>query len=129
MKSDAQKISLAARALAKAEGVKIKTSKYYRTTTVTFLTQPSLELIEKIKALSTCEAHGDIMDDTRWYSGHSVQVRFEYEVSPEVKAEADKLHQEIAAWNDSHHIKYYHFDKAMEEKGPAFFPIRNTYSF
>lgn len=97
--------------LAKAFGkVDCKVKTYGKTCTVTFLSRPSSELIAEIKKLDTCEAHGDIMDDTRWFSGIAIQFRYDFPTS-----EVDQqLFEEIKAEVDPKDFKaVYHFKKKV----------------
>lgn len=94
--------------LSKAFGkVDCRVKTYGKTCTVTFLSRPSSELLEEIKKLDTCEAHGDIMDDTRWYSGTRIQFKYDFPVSEtdQEKFEAFKKQVNVRDFKDVYHFK------------------------
>jgi hypothetical protein len=58
------------------------------------------EVRDQIKALETVKAHGDIMDDTRWYSGISFEFRYDFEATEETKQKAEEI---MSQWLESFH--------------------------
>lgn len=99
--------------LAKAFGkVDCRVKTYGKTCTVSFLSRPSQELIEEIKKLDTCEAHGDLMDDTRWYSGTRIQFRYDFPVS---EVDQEKFEAMKAAVNVRDFKEVYHFKNLTKE--------------
>lgn len=103
--------------LAKAFGkVDCRVKTYGKTCTVTFLSRPSIELVEEIRKLDTCEAHGDLIDDTRWFSGISIQFRYDFP-TPEIE---QQMFEEMKAEVDVKDFKaVYHFkQRTLKLFGP-----------
>lgn len=101
------------KALCKKYGVKNSVRSSSGAVYVTFKSCPPLELVQAIEALSTLVAHGDLMNDTRYYTGTSIHVRYNFEPSP-----ADL--GAFEAIKDSYAEHSYWFQKAVVEKmGPA----------
>lgn len=101
-------------------GVANKVSTYGSTITVTALSPMTLAMVETIRAMETVKAHGDIMDDTRWYTGKSIQFRYEWEPTEEEQGTADVL---LACWSDDSKTDRqsfaYHFTRqCIAELGP-----------
>lgn len=84
------------KALCRAANVKATSKKYGSTVTVTFLSPAPNSLIEAIRALETVKAHGDLIDDTRWYSGISIQFRYNWEPSVDEIAQFEAIKTEYA---------------------------------
>ena len=84
-------IGQVAKALATKAGVKTKVKTQNRFIYVTFLSEPTNELVEQIRSLETVEAHGDSQNDTRWYSGQSIQFRFEYIIPQPTVSQFDAI--------------------------------------
>jgi hypothetical protein len=87
--------------------------------TVTFKTVPSNQLVDKIKALETSEAHGDIMNDTRYYTGTSIQFSYDFTVSDDDLNMARKIKNQWGdlsskPWSDLRSI-YWHIEKEIKE--------------
>lgn len=99
-------ISSQAKSLANKAGVKTCVRTYHGSLRVTFLSEPSDALVDQIKALSTSEAHGDIQNDTRYYTGMAVYVSFQYEISPISLMQYDAL-------KNSYNEHGYHFRQAV----------------
>lgn len=101
-------ISKQAKKLANLVGVKtrIKTS---GSVYVTFLSEPTNELVSTILALSTSVAHGDLMDDTRWYSGQAVYIRYQYEIPAETMAQFNAIKSQYGDLG-------YHFEQAIKNE-------------
>jgi hypothetical protein len=109
------------KALCKQYGVKNSVRKYSGSIYVTFLSCPNDDLIKAIKALETVEAHGDLMDDTRWYSGTAIHLRYRFEPSPADVGIFEAIKESYAEHS-------YHFKKAVVEKmGPAGQNILDNY--
>lgn len=91
-------------------------------TTVTFLSPPSDELLDRIKAMETVEAHGDIIDDTRWYSGQSISFRYDFELPDGAEDSAREImSQWLIQWSrdKSHHDRMstvYHIENSLRER-------------
>lgn len=81
---------------------------------VTFLTVPDQALVDKITAeLDTCQAHGDTMNDTRYYTGTSIDFRYKAPVSDEM---VNKYKEIKAKFNPMDFNSMYHFRKELEFK-------------
>lgn len=48
-------------------------------------------MLEEMKALETSQVHGDIMDDTRWYSGIMVTFRYEFDLPDGAAEKVDAI--------------------------------------
>ena len=100
--------------------VKNSVKTHYRTVYVTIKTPCSMDLIKQVKSMSTEEAHGSIMDDTRYYTGISVSVKFECEVSKETE---EKVNEIISSWQPAKSWGYdfncteHHIEKQIKELG------------
>lgn len=68
-----------------------------------FLSEPPQSLLDAIRALDTTEAHGDLLDDTRWYSGTSISIRYAYEPSAAHWAQFRALMSQYA--DHGHHFE------------------------
>ncbi len=101
------------KALCKKYGVKNSVKTSGSIVYVTFKSCPPSELVAAIEALSTLEAHGDLMNDTRWYTGTSIHLRYKFEPSPADLGTFEAIKESYAEHS-------YHFQKAVVEKmGPA----------
>lgn len=66
------------KAVARSYGVPCNVRSNRGITTVTVKAPCPDAMLDEMKALETNKAHGDIMDDTRWYSGQMVTFRFDF---------------------------------------------------
>lgn len=96
------------KAMATKAGVKTKV-RTQGNVYVTFLSEPSNELVDRIKALSTQEAHGDLMNDTRWYSGQAVHVSYQYAISAAAMAQFETIKNRYSDTG-------YHFQQAVKNE-------------
>lgn len=101
--------------------VKNSVSTYNGTVTVTIKSPVSQEILDAVKALETVEAHGCVYDDTRYYTGKSIQFNYNFEATAEEIAKADELYN---SWSEDtrndRRIFNYHFRKQLlEELGPV----------
>lgn len=100
----------------KAAGVKNSVSTYHSTITVTVKSEISKEVQEAVKSLATVEAHGSIMDDTRHYTGKSIQFNYQYEPT---KSQIEKAAELYNSWSEQtksdKRVFSYHFSKQLSE--------------
>ena len=104
--------------------VKNSVRTHHGTITVELKSHITAELLEVIKGMETVEAHGSIMDDTRYYTGTSIQFRYEFEPTAEELEKAEKCFQKYSEWdkesNQGRNSFNYHFRKELtEELGPS----------
>lgn len=90
-------ISQKIKSVLKKVNVSNKVSTYGKTITVKFLSPVSKEIVAMIKEMETIESHGDIMDDTRYYTGLSIQFDFAWEAT---KEEQEKAVEIFNSWSD-----------------------------
>lgn len=113
MKTLANQIKALARAYGK---VSCRVSTYGKTCTVTFTSRPSEELVTEIRKLDTCEAHGDMMDDTRWYSGVRIQFKYAFPVQDHEESRFKELRAlvDVKDFKEVYHFK----QRVLSELGP-----------
>ena len=96
-------ISKQAKKLANLAGVKTKIRSSNSFVYVTFLSEPNQELVDSIRALETIEAHGDSLNDTRYYTGESVEFAFQYEIPADTMAFFEAIKNRFA--DHGHHFR------------------------
>jgi hypothetical protein len=89
-------LSQSIKRVAKAHGVKVLTKKHGSIIRVTVLTRCLDSALDAIQALETVEAHGDMMNDTRWYSGISITFRFEV---PLIDSDHSLVSEILRSWD------------------------------
>lgn len=77
--------------------IKNKVSTHHGTITVTILSNCSAEILDNVKNMNTLTAHGDLMDDTRYYTGHSVQFDYKFELSEDQEKQGQEI---INNWSE-----------------------------
>ena len=102
-----QSISKQAKALANRAGVKTSVRSYGNSVRVVFMSEPTQALVDAMDALSTSEAHGDLMNDTRYYTGVSIHFSFNYEIPAETMAQVEAIRAQYAQAG-------YHFEQAVK---------------
>ena len=94
--------------------VKNKVSTHSGTITVQILSNCSSEIIETAREMNNVVAHGDLMDDTRYYTGFSVQ--FDYRVEP-TDEDVKKAKEIVNNWSEDtvkdHNGFNYHIRKQL----------------
>jgi len=86
---------------------------------VTIKSLVSDDVLEKIEAFSTLEAHGDLIDDTRFYTGSGIRISFDFEPTQEQINQAIKIKESFVAPGESSFDRNsvnYHIKKTMAEK-------------
>lgn len=68
------------------------------TITVELKSSINSDLLNLIKSMETTEAHGCAYADTRYFTGQSIQFRYEFEATKEEKAKALKIMDKYSHW-------------------------------
>lgn len=115
------------KAILTANGIKSSVRSEYRQVYITYLSEVSGAIHEEIKAMETLEAHGDSMNDTRYYTGTSFNFQYEF---PANEAAVNKANEIIKNWGgveliNSDHSKGYHANKDILEA--VGYPIYRAY--
>lgn len=113
----------------KSVNVKNSVRTHHSTITVVFKSPVTKEIVEAVKAMETVKAHGSIYDDTRYYTGISIQFRYEFEPT---KKEVEKAEEFFNSWTDCSKANVpsfrYHFRKQLNDNiGPVADKILSKY--
>lgn len=114
-------LSAGIKKILRANKVENKVSTYGSTITVKCLSRISQDVCDQIKSMETADAHGDIMDDTRYYTGLSIQFDYSWELTDKEKSLAKEA---VDSWSDNSKVNRvdfsYHIKKQLNEKyGPT----------
>jgi hypothetical protein len=100
-----------------SNGVKNSVTTHHSTITVVVKSHITTELRDAVKNMETVEAHGSIYDDTRWYTGTSIQFRYEFEPTQD---EINKAQELFNSWSDNakedKRSFQYHFTKQLDSE-------------
>lgn len=97
-------------------GVKTRVKSHYRSIYVTILSQCPDILLDQAKAMETCEAHGDSMNDTRYYTGNSIHFRYDLEVTQEQIETARYLDYQYSGVSWDGNSRRFHLENKLVEK-------------
>lgn len=99
------------------KGIKASVRSEYRHVYITYKSEVTNAIHEEIKAMETLCAHGDLMNDTRYYTGISLTFKYDFPVNESV---VDKANEIIKNWGgleliNADHSKGYHVNKDILE--------------
>ena len=97
-------------------GVKTRVKSHHSFINVTILSQCPDRLLEEAKAMETCEAHGSPYDDTRYYSGISIDFRYDLEVTQEQIETARYLDYQYSGPSWDGNSRRHHLENKLVEK-------------
>lgn len=113
----AKQLAKEVKAFLTKNGIKSSVRSERKTVYITYKTEISNELHDKVVGMQTLEAHGDTMNDTRYYTGVSFTFYYSFDANT---ASIDTANQIINNWGgikliNGDHSKGYHANKDIVE--------------